>query len=306
MSFIEFLAATGEKLLIREILNQDPQKEISTVIHKKALSVLGEYLALGGMPEVVKCWQEWKDGLQCSKIHHGLLTTYRQDFGKYATKFQIKYIELLFNNTPLQLGKKFKYSIIEGEFRKRELAPALQLLSTAGITTHIFYSRGQGVPLGAFMDPQDYKIIFLDVGLSQAILGLDLAGWFIGPLNEFGNKGQLVEAFVGQEFLVYQDPTHHKDLYYWYNKESSNPAEIDYLIQTNNQIIPVEVKSGDGRTLKSIRMFIAKHTSPYGIRFSTNNYSIYDGIHSYPLYAIATALGANQELRSSIEYLIHE
>ncbi len=305
LSFIEFLAALDENLLIEEILAHELNEEMSELIHKKALTLIGEYLALGGMPQVVKCWKETKDILRCSRIHNRLLDAYRQDFGKYARRLQIKYVEMLFEHMPLQLGKKFKYSLIEGDYRKRELAPALDLLVTAGVSTKIFYSSAQGVPLGAQIDPQDYKVMFLDVGLSQAVLGLDLAGWFLHPITEFVNKGSLVEAFVGQELLAYSDPMRKKHLYYWHRKERASQAEVDYLIQERELVVPIEVKSGSGKTLRSIHLFLETHpNSYYGIRFSTHNYSSFEKIDSYPLYAVAKIASLQQQdIRQALEML---
>ncbi len=305
MSFMEFLAAQQETLLIEEILMHKLEEPLSNVIHEKSLSLLGEYLAIGGMPQIVSCWSKTKDPLRCSKIHYSLLDAYRQDFGKYARKFQIKYVELVFNSIPRQLGNKFKYSLIEGEYRKRELAPALDLLVTAGIAHKVFHSSGQGIPLGAQIDPLDYKAIFLDVGLSQASLDLDLAGWFVDPLSEFVNKGSLVEAFVGQEFLAYSDPLRKRNLYYWNRKNRTSVAEVDYLIQ-KKQVVPVEVKSGKGSTLRSINLFLeTRPLSPYGIRFSTQNYSRHNNIDSYPLYAIVSATNLEQEnVKKSLESLL--
>ena len=291
MSFLEFLAASGAIVLVEEILSHTLEKEMSETIHKKLIALLGEYIAIGGMPQAIQVWRDTKDPRDCSKIHHTLLDTYRQDFGKYANKFQIKYVDLLFESVPLQLGGKFKYSLIEGEFRKRELAPALDLLVTAGIVNKNYYSSGQGIPIGAQMDPQDYKVIFLDIALSQAVLGLDLAGWFLNPLAEFVNKGSLVEALVGQELLAYGNPAKKQHLYYWHREERNSEAEVDYIVQESERIIPIEVKSGTVKMLKSIRMFLETHAKlPYGIRFSTQNYSRYENIHSYPLYAIAHAV----------------
>ncbi len=235
-----------------------------------------------------------------------LLDTYRQDFAKYARKLQVKYVELLFEHIPVQLGRKFKYSLIEGDYRKRELAPAMDLLVAAGIAHKVYYSSGQGIPLGAQIDPQDYKIIFLDTGLAQALLDLDVSQWFLNPNNEFINKGALVEAFVGQELLAYASPHSKNNAYYWHKEGSSGQAEIDYLLQIDASVIPVEVKSGLGRTLKSMQTFLEGHIkSPYGIRFSTQNYSTYNTVHSYPLYAIAKVMGdKNAEVKEAISKLL--
>jgi uncharacterized protein len=307
LSFMEFLAATGNTLIIEEILSRTVEKPMSDAVHNKLIMLLGEYLALGGMPEVIAYWQEEKDALRSAKVHQTLLNTYRQDFGKYARKLQIKYVELMFDQVPVQLGRKFKYSSIEGDYRKRELSPALDLLVTAGIVHKVFYSSGQGIPLGAQVDPQDYKAIFLDVGLTQAILDLDIAAWFLQPSVEFINKGALAEAFVGQELLAYSDPIKRDNLYYWHRETRASQAEIDYLIQQEQrQVIPVEVKSGMGSTLKSLHLFLETHAScPYGIRLSTQNYSRYEKIYSYPLYALAQLIGSqNMSVLRSIEALL--
>src|SRR3990172_4247013 len=198
------------------------------------------------MPNSVQHWIEKNNPLDCAKIHSALLSTYRQDFSKYARKLQVKYVELLFNHIPMQLGRKFKYSLIEGDYRKRELAPALDLLVTAGIAYKVYYSAGQGSPLCAQIDPQDYKVIFFDAGLAQAILDLDIAQWFLNPRREIINKGALVEAFVGQELLAYSSPHIKSNAYYWHREGRLGQAEIDYLLQVGAAVIPVEVKSGSG------------------------------------------------------------
>lgn len=291
MSFIEFLIALDQQLLAQEVLKHPIHKEISAIAHDKLLTFLAQYLVLGGMPKAVDTWRITKDAQKVSNIHTMILEFYRQDFDKYARTKQIKYVASIFDEIPLQLGVKFKYSNVEGEYRKRELAPALDLLVTANIAQKVTYTAGQGVPLRAQSDIQDFKVIFLDVGLCQTSLGFKIAEWFLQPIPQFVNKGALVEAFVGQEMLQYSDPSRRNHLYYWHKESRNDQAEIDYLIQKDNAIIPVEVKSGSGRTLKSLQAFLQTHTSsPYGIRFSTNNYSEYQRVKSFPLYAIAPVI----------------
>lgn len=305
LSFIEYLAATGNRLFIEEIINHRIDQEMGQMAHNTLLRLLGEYLALGGMPDSVQLWVTKKDPLTCAEVHNTLIDTYRQDFAKYARKLQIKYVELIFAHIPLQMGNKFKYSLIEGDYRKRELAPALDLLVTAGIAHKVYYSAGQGIPLGAQIDPQDYKIIFLDTGIAQTLLDLDTAQWFLNPEKEFINKGSLVEAFVGQELLTYTSPHSKHNAYYWHKEGPGGNAEVDYLLQIGSDVVPIEVKSGLGRTLKSIRTFLDSHQkSSYGIRFSTQNYSVHENIYSYPLYAICTVMSdKNLEIRQAIDRL---
>lgn len=294
LSFIEFLA--NKPLLLQEIIEMN-NHSISEFAHNKLLEILGHYLAIGGMPEVVMAWLETNDPLIVDRIHHQLIDAYKQDFAKYAKKHQIKYVDTVFRAIPQQLGNKFKYARIEGEFRKRELAPALELLDTAGVAHEIFSSSGQGIPLGAQADIQDYKVLFIDVGLTQTSLGLDLSDWFLHPLHAFVNKGELVEAFVGQEMLVYAEPFKKQQLYFWRRQAKSSQAEIDYLIQKDGHIVPIEVKSGAGTALKSMRIFLELHeATPYGIRFSTQPYSSFEKLESYPLYAVMKVCGAQSVL----------
>lgn len=306
VSFIEYLVAIGEGLIVDAIMNHTIEQGMSSSVHERILGLLGEYLAIGGMPRSVQEWVENKNALDCAKIHHGLINTYRQDFGKYARNLQIKYVELIFDQVPLQLGQKFKYSNVEGEYRKRELAPALDLLVTAGLAHKVYYTAAQGLPLGAQVDVQDYRVILLDIGLAQTALGLNLAGWFLNPLQDFINKGAQVEAFVGQEMLAYGQPYSKNTLYYWHKESSAHQAQIDYLVQLQGEIIPIEVKAGLGRTIKSLKYFLEKHQkSSYGIRFSAQNYSVHEHVHSYPLYAIANVLGTDtSQIRQAIAKLL--
>ncbi len=299
VSFMEYLAATNEKILLQKILTHAPETVMDQFFHTRILELLSEYLAFGGMPAVLTWWLQTKNPVQSSSLHHTILQTYKQDFNKYAKKHQVKYLDLLFAEVPRQLGSKFQFNEVPGEFRKRELAPAIDLLVKAGIVYKAYHSAGQGIPIGAQVNFDDFKALFLDVGLAQAIQHFDFGEWFINPLTQFINKGALIESFVGQEILAYSDPLRLKNLYYWHREERSSQAEIDYLIQKEQYLIPIEVKSGASSSLKSLHLFLQSHqNSPYGIKFSTQNYSIYENIHSYPLYAIAAVIAQQEALEA--------
>lgn len=306
LSFIEYLAASGNSRLIQQLLKHDPSKELDPFFHNLLLTELGHYLALGGMPQVLESWTQEQKILQCIKIQSRIITAYRQDFAKYARSHQIKYVELVFEEVPRQLSQKFKYSEIEGDYRKRELAPALDLLATAGIVHKVYFSPGNGIPLGHGVNPLDYKVLFIDVGITQRMLGANLSRWFIKPLEEFINKGQLVEAFIGLELMVYTSPQYKKNCYYWHRQERNSQAEVDYLIQIDEAVIPVEVKSGKGTVIRSMITFLESHKeSPYGVKFSTHNFGRYPEFYSYPLYAVAKLLIEHDpELKESIESLL--
>ena len=303
-SFLEFLAALEERLVIEEIINHSVHEKLVEPVHRKLLDLVAEYLALGGMPEVVDCWKRIRQPLECGRLQTRIFDTYHQDFNKYAKAYQIKYLELLLKEAPRQLGKKFKFSEV-GDYRKRELEPALNLLETAGITHKVTYTAAQGIPPGAQAKPDDFKLMLLDVGLTQFILSHDLTQWFLNPLAEFVNKGALVEAFIGQELLAYCDPYIKPNLYYWHSKERSSSAEVDYIIRGKEHLLPVEVKGGSAATLKSMHLFLEAHrSSPYGIRFSSQNYSVFGAIHSYPLYAVAKLSTHSAQMKKAFESLI--
>lgn len=288
MSFIEFLQALGSDQQVEAILTHSPEQEISKPIHDILLKKLSEYMIIGGMPKVVATWRDEANYGYCLDILHDIANAYRQDFEKYAKHTQIKFLNLLINQVPTQLSQAFNYSKIDGEYRKRELAPCIELMHKANILHYVYQCSAQGRPLASQISSSRYKIILHDIALTQALLGLDMQDWVLSPSESFINKGNLTEAFVGQELLVYQNSKLDNKLYYWKRDTKGAIAEIDYVINHADGIIPVEVKAGTGSTLKSMHSFLDTHSnSPYGLRFSTHNYSVHKKLHSYPLYAIA-------------------
>jgi uncharacterized protein len=293
LSFMEFLAATGNAHFIEPILRKTA---LSSVIHEEILDLLAHYLAIGGMPEAVASWIETKDPRASYEAQKGLLETYRQDFPKYAKKHQFQYLDILFDQIPHLIGNQFKYSAIHGDYKKRELAPCLDLLRRANVVHQITHSAGNGIPLGAEANLERFKTIFLDVGLSQALLGLDLASWFLNPDKNLINRGSIAESYVGQELLSYASPKWKTELYFWKREAKGALAEVDYLYDSQNVVIPIEVKSGHGSTLRSMHQFLAEHPqSPFGLRFWSENYNLVDKMDSRPLYAVATIAHPDQK-----------
>lgn len=291
LTWLEFLLAKNEMVFLSAIFEYNINKAMPESAHEKLLGLLGEYFALGGMPAVIQSWIEKKDPYRCYKIQQALLDDFRQDFEKYSKKHEIKYVEVLFDQIPRQLGQRFKFSSVPGEFRKRELYPCFNLLVKAGIIHPIYHTAAQGLPLGAEADLNKFKALFLDIGLAQALLGLNLKEWFLSPEQTFVNQGEIVESFVGQEMLAYSQSFQKKSLYYWQKEARTSQAEVDYIIQIGNKIIPVEVKSGKTGRLKSLNVFFETHPkTDYAIRFSGHNYSDYNNVKSYPLYAVAKAI----------------
>jgi len=287
LSFLEFLAARGHRKWVKLIIKQEFEKPLGEAVHKKLLGLIGEYLAIGGMPEAINQWTKTKKSREAKIVHSDLIFNYQQDFGKYAKKHQIKYLNLLFEKAADQIGNKFMFNRV-GEYQKRELEPALHLFEKAGLVHKIICSSGQGIPLGAQAKPNDFKIIFLDVALTQNVLKLDIVPWLLTPEATLINSGPIVEAFVGQELLAYSDPISKQSLFYWRKQKQASQAEVDYLTQIQDKVVPIEVKAGGSKRIKSMQIFLESHpNSTYGIKFSANEYETYKKINNYPLYAIA-------------------
>jgi len=157
------------------------------------------------------------------------------------------------------------------------------------VTHEIRHTSSNGLPLGGEVNPDRFKVIFLDIGLAQSILGLDLADWILKPDAAIVNRVILAEAFVGQEILAYSSPQKRGSLFYWHREAHASNAEVDYMLAQGKDIVPVEVKSGATGTLRSLHLFLKEKSSvsPYGIRFSGHNFSVFQKVHSYPLYAVA-------------------
>ncbi len=304
LSFLEFLAALGHTGWVKVILAEgfSTKYPLSMGEHQAFLELVGTYLAIGGMPAAVNEWITSKMARDVTVIHADLLAAYQQDFDKYARVHQIKYLSLLFKKALEQLSCKFMYARV-GEYKKRELEPALELLIRAGLLRPVTRSAGQGIPIGAQAHLDDFKLIFLDVGLTQELLGLNITNWFLNPLETMINKGAIVEAFIGQEIVAYADPIMKEELFYWQRASKNSDAEIDYLIQLNEQVIPIEVKAGTSLHIKSMHLFLDSHTeaTSYGIRFSGRQHENTEKLHSYPLYAVAKPLtDVNEEVRKAL------
>ncbi|MBN2188490.1 MAG: ATP-binding protein [Chitinispirillaceae bacterium] len=285
VSFLEFLAARGETAVIRFFSETKKAFSVSTSVHAKLLALWGEYMAVGGMPEAIRLWCERRSFDAVSVVLRSIMETYRQDFEKYAKGGRARYLPLIFERTPWLQGRKFKFTHVSDSLKKRELAPALDLLVKAGIVHKVIHSAAQGIPLGAQADPDRFKLLFIDVGLGQTMLGPGQGGWIIDPVNACVNKGGCAEAFTGQELLAYADSDMRSALFYWLREARSSNAEVDYVATLDGKVIPIEIKSGATGSLKSLHLFLAEHpASTCGIRLFAGMPEIKGPVCSYPLY----------------------
>lgn len=287
LSFYEFLLASGQRSLIEYIRSLPEDTPLDGPLHAKALTLLSEYMVVGGMPEAVREWVERRDIPACKRTHQDIVENYRQDFGKYARLRQREHVELVFSAVPRLTGRKLVFSHISDSLRSRELKPALELLQKAAVVHTVCHSSGNGLPLAAEANHALFKNLLLDVALMQSILHLDPGLWLLDPDRRFVNEGSVIEAFVGQELIAYRSPFERATLHYWVREKNGANAEVDYLIEKDGTVVPVEVKSGSGGKLKSLELFLSeKKNSVYGLQVSAAPAGMSGKIRRVPLYAL--------------------
>lgn len=286
LSFLEFLAATGEDLLCDYLARFALDKTVNEAVHQKLLRYFKQYAIVGGMPEVVKVYLDAPHSTVFQDTQLSLLQTYRDDFGKYAARARIPYLQKVFQSAPAQVGSIYKYVQVDQDAQSRDLKAALDLLVRAGLIAKVVATSGHGLPLGKDRNDKKFKIIFLDVGLMQRALGLDAK---IAMSEDFlaVNRGALAEAAIGQELMGVCPPRESPDLYFWVRERQGSQAEVDFLTAVETAVVPIEVKAGKTGRLKSMQQFLKEKPSPLGVRFSEQVLSFHDRILSIPLYAVS-------------------
>lgn len=283
-SFEEFLLACGESALWSAIHKASVDKPLLEPIHRKALSLLKKFFVLGGMPEVISAYTDGAQMLECLRIMDDLIISYRDDFSKYNKRVPESRISEVFDSVVMNSGKPFVYAGAANANTK-QIKEALELLIKAGLAIPVIHSSSNGIPLGAEVNPKKRKMLLFDTGLFQRMLGLDLSELILSDDLEVVNKGTIAEIFVGLELQKSNSPYSKDDLYFWKREAKSSNAEVDYVFQNGEQIIPLEVKAGTRGSMQSMFMFIKEKESSFGIRCSSENFSSFDNVKVVPLYA---------------------
>lgn len=255
-----------------------------TIEHKTLLKSVRQFLYIGGMPEAIKSSLSFDSLLDCRKTHNRLLLSYESDFGKYASHTRHRLLHLIFQKAPSLIAQNLKYSRLDPDLRSRDLKPALQLLFHTGLLKPCYYCSAAGMPLGAYIKENKFKLYFLDVGLLQAATKIDPALLLQEEITQI-NSGMIAEQFVAQELLAYDDPTMNPSLTFW-ETEKGGQAKVDFVICHKQYIIPIEVKSGSTGSLRSLKSFLQQKKSPLGVRISEHELSLHDSILSVPFYLI--------------------
>lgn len=284
-SFVEFITNIPEDKLLSKLREANPNNPLPKVIHDKLMHYLKRYIVLGGMPEVVAIYLLSGDIVQCRKVLDDLILTFRDDFKKYKKHISSSILLDVFLSVVQQNGGKFIFSKAS-ETTHRIIKEALQLLQSAGLVIPVVHSNARGIPLGAEVNPKKQKMLLFDTGIFLRLLNLDISDVLLAKHFELINKGGVAELFVGLEMVKSMPTVIHNQLYYWHRESPGSNAEIDYIIQKGQHIIPIEVKSSGSGAMQSMHMFLKSRELDKGIRISTEQFSHYDKIDVYPLYGI--------------------
>jgi predicted AAA+ superfamily ATPase len=288
-SFIEFLGALNEKPLIRIIQESNSDKPINPIFHEKLKIYLKKFLIIGGMPEAVHTYVSKGSLLEVQRILDDLIIAIQADFSKYKKQMPPASIKSVFGSIVQQVGKKYKYSNEYTSLSNPVIKQVIELLEMAGLVYPVIHSSCNGIPIGAEANPKKTKLLIFDTGIYQRILGLDVASLLLKDDFEVINKGNIAELFVGLELLKLNSSYEKTSLYYWHRESKSSQAEVDYVIQNQDAIIPIEVKAGTKGAMQSMYLFMDEKQSDFGIRFSLENFSKYDKVKVLPLYAVCNA-----------------
>lgn len=281
MDMEEFMIACGESTLAEQIrkcfANNEP---LPSALHDAAMQLYRQYLVVGGMPECVMQFVETKDYILVRHTQDTILTSYLNDMSKYNTLNEIKKTRLAYDNITVQLSKKntrFQYKLIKKGGRASEFENAIQWLCLSGIVSQVYKVEQVKKPLENYRDIDAFKIYVSDLGLLCAkkdLVANDIL-YMVDEINDF--KGGMAENYVNVQLTINGYQT-----FYW---ESERGAEIDFVIQRNGQLIPIEVKSADNTKAKSLKVYMETYKPAYAIKLSARNFGFEDNKKIVPLYA---------------------
>jgi hypothetical protein len=281
MDMEEFMIALGEGSLVEQIKNSfRTDMPMPSALHDTAMQLYRQYLVVGGMPECVLQFAETKDYILVRHTQDTILASYLNDMSKYNNLNEIKKTRLAYDNITVQLSKKntrFQYKLIKKGGRASEFENAIEWLCLSGIVSQVYKVDQIKKPLENYRDIDAFKIYVSDLGLLAA--KKDLAAndvlYMVEELNDF--KGGMAENYVHVQLTANGYQT-----YYW---ESARGAEIDFIIQREGKLIPIEVKSADNTKAKSLKVYMETYKPDYAIKLSAKNFGFEDGKKTVPLYA---------------------
>ena len=281
MDMEEFMLALGEDDLVEQIKKCfQTDTPLPSALHDAAMQLYRQYLVVGGMPECVMQFAETKDYILVRHTQDTILASYLNDMSKYNSLNEIKKTRLAYDNITVQLSKKntrFQYKLIKKGGRASEFENAIEWLCLSGIVSQVYKVEQIKKPLENYRDIDAFKIYVSDLGLlcaKKALAANDIL-YMVEEINDF--KGGMAENYVNVQLTINGYHT-----YYW---ESERGAEIDFIIQRDGQLIPIEVKSADNTKAKSLRVYMDTYKPAYAIKLSAKNFGFEDNKKIVPLYA---------------------
>jgi predicted AAA+ superfamily ATPase len=285
LSFNEYLNAMNLTALADKISNSSVEKPMSEALHKHCINHLLRFIAIGGMPEVVATYSAGGSLQECRQILNDLILTYNDDFAKYRKRVPASRLKEVFLSIMEQTGSKFVYSRAVENTKHESIKTAVELLIMAGLVYPIMHSSANGVPLAAGINHKHQKIIAFDTGIMQQALKFDISKLLLGETLQQINRGAIAEMFVGLEIIKNLPCNAPAQLFYWQREQRGSQAEVDYVIENGNTIVPIEVKAGTRGSMQSLHQFMAEKNVKTGVRVSLENFGKIDNLEIYPMYA---------------------
>jgi uncharacterized protein len=284
LCFIEFVKALGEDMLSTLFAEKNTPAPLSEPLHEKLSELLRLYLFVGGMPEVVAAYIESGDLQAARTIQKELLKSHERDFSKYTTPTQAVRVSEIWQSIPTHLArenKKFKYGEIKKGGRASQFESAIEWLRGAGLIYTSHCVTAAKLPLSGYQDRSRFKAYLFDCGLLGAMVDFPSRTIVMEDAVYSEYNGAFVENFVATEIARKNEGA----LYYW---ASEGIAEVDFLVLHEQTILPLEVKSGLNRNIKSLRIYAEKFNPPCLYRSSPRNFDYHDDFVNIPLYAIGS------------------
>ncbi|MCY4042177.1 MAG: AAA family ATPase [Gammaproteobacteria bacterium] len=274
MTFTEYLDAVDSAGLARAIRTFEIERGLDIAIHNRLMAALRTYLFIGGMPEAIQVFARSGRLREISEVHRAIIETYRDDFPKYVGSQGLPGMVQMFNLAARNVGRKVKYAQFSREDKALDVKMRIDLLCMARVLSKVVRSYCNGLPLQAEADPRAYKLLFMDVGLMNAVCGLSWSA--IERINESGlvNEGAMAEQFIGQHLQTLLARSANRELSYWLREGRSASAEVDYVVALNGRVVPIEVKAGASGSLKSLHQFVAEKSVPLAVRFDATPPSV--------------------------------
>ncbi|MGI6573201.1 MAG: ATP-binding protein [Fermentimonas sp.] len=281
MDFEEFLWAMNMEKLADEINNHyNSIEKMPEALHEAALNLYRDYFIVGGMPAAINSFLETDSFIKTQEVQNEILNAYIADMAKYADPSTSVKIRACYNSIPAQLAKentKFQYKVVQRGGTATIFGEAIEWLVFAGVALKCQRLSHGYIPINAYVDLVNFKLYMADIGILTLQSKIPLQT-ILSPV-EVDNTflGAMTENYVAQVFACKG-----YDLMYW---QSNGKAEVDFVLQVNDAVIPIEVKKGRRNRSRSLRVFMEKYKSPYAIRVSKRNFGFENGIKSVPLYA---------------------